>query len=793
MVSEDLHKPLYTDTQSPEVFANLSPAIAEALSELKAAFPNQSIEALYWNQDHVAIPFEVKVQLPSRGSVGGVDIRPVEPVFLLFSRNRYPYKAPSAYSNRQDFPKNQLPHLNPTEPGRAAWFCLHRGNIDAWFAEHGLRALVERIRFWLRDAGRGRLVPLNDVFEPTRMRDSLGQTIFEPATYLQIIKKHWHDTGGTAGFSMIGYELLDDQAQAELGLSGYSVRFNWPVSPEKYETFLKFAKLVNEMANEEAYKKLFKKKLFGVLVWAEENAINDRYFGELPNQLNLLIEWAKQQNLPLEESLQAYLENDLHLLAGIPVTVAIRRSKNIIGADGDIELLTFIVNAGGDYWPEGTQWNGEAKVFTSDHRKPLTINFARHLSSHDQEKALDKTVVFGCGALGSKVVMHFARSGQTTFTLVDPAKLSPHNVVRHALGGRRIGLAKAESLKEDITELYPGQDNLGLSVHEVDAIEFLFGEQRSGLDECKNLIDATASTQVFNMLVDANLPEDMAVSRMEIADKGRIGLLSMEGPSRNPRIDDLQALLFDASIHDTQLSQWLCKTKESREQQIGSGLEEIQIGLSCSSTTMRLSDEVVSFHAAAMSAQLRHYFTGESTNANNTNGGIFLSFFNENGTSIARTFDIAPVIVINARNNPKWQVRFTSKVIQEMREALRRARPRETGGLLIGMIHSKRRIIYVTRLLNAPNDSEGSPMAFFRGIHHLPEEVFAIEERSGGLIGYVGEWHTHPAGGPNLSHTDLQAVQNLKHSLDKIPMPTQVVIVTSRGIYPHVFEPGGSK
>jgi hypothetical protein len=44
--------------------------------------------------------------------------------------------------------------------------------------------------------------------------------------------------------------------------------------------------------------------------------------------------------------------------------------------------------------------------------------------------------------------------------LVDNAKLSPHNLVRHALGGRAIGLSKAEALKDELLKIYPGQADL---------------------------------------------------------------------------------------------------------------------------------------------------------------------------------------------------------------------------------------------------------------------------------------------------------------------------------------------
>jgi len=116
-------------------------------------------------------------------------------------------------------------------------------------------------------------------------------------------------------------------------------------------------------------------------------------------------------------------------------------------------------------------------------------------------------------------------------------------------------------------------------------------------------------------------------------------------------------------------------------------------------------------------------------------------------------------------------------------------KPNETGGLFIGRINAKRKIIYITRVLPAPPDSESSPYAFRRGVQDAPDEILDIEHLTGGMLGYVGEWHTHPFGGPELSGRDKEAVKDLRNILDGIPLPTHVMIVTGRGLYPHIFSP----
>ena len=114
----------------------LPPAIRAAVAQLRDKFPGEAIPLLHWNASYVAAPLSVGVELPGRGPVDGADIRKREPILLIFNRESFPYVAPLVYSDRKDFPKNKFPHINMTARGRPAWFCLHRGSIDTWFAEH---------------------------------------------------------------------------------------------------------------------------------------------------------------------------------------------------------------------------------------------------------------------------------------------------------------------------------------------------------------------------------------------------------------------------------------------------------------------------------------------------------------------------------------------------------------------------------------------------------------------------------------------------------------------------------
>jgi hypothetical protein len=75
-----------------------------------------------------------------------------------------------------------------------------------------------------------------------------------------------------------------------------------------------------------------------------------------------------------------------------------------------------------------------------------------------------------------------------------------------------------------------------------------------------------------------------------------------------------------------------------------------------------------------------------------------------------------------------------------------------------------------------------------RGVKDLPQAIDAIKENTGGIIGYIGEWHTHPMDLENLSGTDKDTVGKLVVMNNSIPIPTLALIVTTSKLLPFVFE-----
>ena len=121
-----------------------------------------------------------------------------------------------------------------------------------------------------------------------------------------------------------------------------------------------------------------------------------------------------------------------------------------------------------------------------------------------------------------------------------------------------------------------------------------------------------------------------------------------------------------------------------------------------------------------------------------------------------------------------------------MHELLRSGRRSERGGLLVGCVHRKRKIIYVTDALPPSVDSRGSPRGFCRGVGEYPEVLAQIASRTANLLGYVGEWHTHPHGSTEPSDIDQATVRELVASLRPAGLPAHILILSHTGIRCHV-------
>jgi integrative and conjugative element protein (TIGR02256 family) len=295
------------------------------------------------------------------------------------------------------------------------------------------------------------------------------------------------------------------------------------------------------------------------------------------------------------------------------------------------------------------------------------------------------------------------------------------------------------------------------------------------------IIDSTASFGVENYLIKKLKNTGARYARVELADVGNIGFLRMEGKNRNLRMDDLMMEVYHLSLTQQPLSKWLVDNKIARSKH--SVLDEIYLGLNCSSDTLIMPDDKVSYHTAAASIGLRSLME-----ENADEGSLQISLLDtDSRQSNSLIRKVRPVVIVKAANQPSWQLRLRNGLQEQLMVELDKNKPNETGGIFIGKIDRINKVIYVTDIVPAPPDSKKSPYVFTRGTEGLTNLVKQIREKTGEMLEYVGEWHTHPTGSAKLSETDQHAIGEIRKVLDPIKCPTCVTVVNHSRLHPYIF------
>ncbi|MGB8580404.1 MAG: ThiF family adenylyltransferase [Candidatus Sulfotelmatobacter sp.] len=484
-----------------------SEQIRQARTELLGA-GYQRVRTVRWNASHVAFAFVLKVDIPTGGTVGNVDIRPEEPILLVFNQQNYPFSCPRAYSDRTDFPVSELPHINPTTKSIPAYLCLHRGNLDDWFAEHTVCDLVTRIRGWFRDAASGRLIREDDRFEATRIESALGICVYDDDQFCRYVENEWKSLPGSGGTSFIIGDLLRDFSQDPTKDVGFAWAAKFPVKDTPSDLVEKAHRVHAYLAESAPGDNRI---IFGILVWPSAEPVA-RYFGSLPGDFKGLEEFAVSLGLGLKEALASYAKNDLRIIGGIPILIAIPRPQKLIGANSATEFLSFVILGNKENRQANGELSPEATVSILEHRRPVTRKFARYLSSvSGAEKSDPRILLLGCGAQGSKLGLHLGKAGFTNIDFADHASLSPHNLIRHALLPSSLGKNKAEALRDELDILYYADSTKAFSARRSGAIEILRDQHL--LDNVDLLIDATAS----GLRAGDSYPEQRASSRATCA------------------------------------------------------------------------------------------------------------------------------------------------------------------------------------------------------------------------------------------------------------------------------------
>jgi len=110
------------------------------------------------------------------------------------------------------------------------------------------------------------------------------------------------------------------------------------------------------------------------------------------------------------------------------------------------------------------------------------------------------------------------------------------------------------------------------------------------------------------------------------------------------------------------------------------------------------------------------------------------------------------------------RLQLSSTALANGSELARAALPRETGGILVGWHEGD--TVVVTDVLPVPDRRAGG--RHYNRNHKRAQRVLDLHRKrtADENVGYVGEWHSHPAPQPP-SHVDLNSLADLTEATDQ--------------------------
>ena len=372
-----------------------------------------------------------------------------------------------------------------------------------------------------------------------------------------------------------------------------------------------------------------------------------------------------------------------------------------------------------------------------------------------------RIVMVGAGALGSQTTMNLARSGFGTWTIVDHDRLMPHNIARHMLTDQFVGWKKAEAVAL-LANSIAGDTGLFNAL----SVDVLAPGERSAdivkaFQNAEVILDISTSIAVARKIV-RDVESDARRISLFMTPSGQSLVLLAEDKGRTMPLDAIEMQYYRAVANNDRLKKHFQTTGN-----------RICYGQSCRDITSTLPQSLVALHAAIGAQAIRNTINAHSATA--------VIWQEEGCGKVERTvIELNPVIHHRIES---WTV-ITDEGLLKKLDMFRQVRlPNETGGVLLGSFDLDRKILYIVDALPSPPDSEEWPTLYIRGCKGLRQTVDALEERTHGMLEYIGEWHSHPLGARlAASCDDLKVFSWLTELMQSDGLPGLMMIVGDSGL-----------
>lgn len=630
-----------------------------------------------------------KLKFPSAiiGDETEFGIRREEKVKFEFCE-KFPSKAPFI-TLRKNFPRD-FEHINPNS--EVVNPCIYEANLDELLQQPCFfDGILDQMAFWLDKTVTNSLFDESQGWEPIRSDNSEGEIEFP----ISFVEKQLVDGIST---SIVTYWILDNK----------NIYF--------YVRKEKPSQNVN-------------KDNISYLIPFMSESVADRYYPNNISTYRNFIDFCKKVHIP---NIDEYLSKSYKLLEKVSyvfITLFVLRPAKVIGTNLDYEIMNFAINVKTlEKTKNGKKIKHGTKVYTlSSKESPSKELLGKFSGLNKKTTNKDMTITqIGCGSLGSKIILHLARTGITdNINLVDKGFFGAHNYARHGLSNANFIYGKKSLLLHNsLNEM--GLKNIKYSDKDVKDLE-------KALHENQILIDSTADISVRNFLINENIKSEVIYTVLH--QLATFGLVFIEGKNRSARIDDLMVEFYFHCYYNDELSN-LIRTNNVKYEAIGQG---------CGSLTTIVSDATISLQAASMANIIQNRLEYGSKDF----GELYIGQIQNNINISWQNLEVLPPVILN-ESTYNMQVRVSPRVIDMIKKESKKHLPNETGGVLIGHISLVNRTFTIVDFIDAPEDSKRSPGYFKLGTIGLKDKIESYELKTNGLLTYIGTWHSHPLGsGPS--------------------------------------------
>ena len=410
------------------------------------------------------------------------------------------------------------------------------------------------------------------------------------------------------------------------------------------------------------------------------------------------------------------------------------------------------VSIGTETAGEQTGWRGIA-IEPLEILQPFTAEFARLTSGLTSRGP--HGVLAGVGALGSCIATIWQREAWGRWSFIDPDILKPHNLARHTGLEPQVGWPKVDVARCLGDSILRSKFSQGSDIF-AGAADFGNSQVRDALESAELIVDATTTLKVPRELAGRDALR--RVASVFVTPSGRDAVLMIEDARREIRIDCLEPQYYRTVVN-----------KSWGESHLLEKSRALRVGAGCRDLSAVISNELITLHGATLARHIRLAFESEQPSVKVWRCDA------ESGDVRAEV--ISPHRVLSEQLNG-LRIVWDEGIRERVRQCRAEKLPNETGGVLLGYFDLLNTSVYLVDVLPAPADSQGDLSGFTRGIDGLSTAVQRVSERTGGIVSYVGEWHSHPPGSSAQPSTaDMYQMASLACALHRDGLPALMLIV----------------